>query len=96
MQALFTDCGPLSGVYTEIVANCSAVRTLPIFFYSADENEPPHVHVERDDGKAKFWLEPVRLDTSSGFGRPDIRRVERLVEEHAVSLLRSWNEYFGT
>jgi hypothetical protein len=67
-----------------------------LFFYSADRDEPAHVHVEREDAKAKFWLEPVRLDRSSGFGRSEIARIERLVAEHAALLLRSWHEYFGT
>jgi hypothetical protein len=31
------------------------------FFYAGDREEPPHVHVEREDRLAKFWLEPVRL-----------------------------------
>jgi hypothetical protein len=29
-------------------------------FYSSDAGEPLHVHVERDDNTAKFWLSPVR------------------------------------
>ena len=28
------------------------------FFYSSDRAEPPHVHVERDENLAKFWLDP--------------------------------------
>jgi hypothetical protein len=66
-----------------------------LFFYSADRDEPPHVHVEREEGKAKFWLEPVRLENSRGFGRSEIVRIERLVAENATLLLRSWHEYFG-
>ena len=31
-------------------------------FYSADRDEPPHVHVEREESEAKFWIDPVRLD----------------------------------
>jgi hypothetical protein len=65
------------------------------FYYSADRDEPPHVHVEREEGKAKFWLEPVRLEKSHGFGRAEIGRIERLVAANAASLLRSWHEYFG-
>jgi hypothetical protein len=65
------------------------------FFYLADREEPPHVHVERDEATAKFWLEPVRLERSRGFSRVEIGRVERLVEENAAELLRSWHEYFG-
>ena len=53
------------------------------------------MHVEREEGKAKFWLEPVRLEKSHGFGRVEIGRIERLVTENAEFLLRSWHEYFG-
>ena len=66
-----------------------------MFYYSADRDEPPHVHVEREEAKAKFWLEPVRLEKSRGFVRAEIGRIERLVAENAASLLRSWHEYFG-
>jgi len=65
------------------------------FFYAGDGGEAPHVHVERDDRKAKFWLTTVRLQTSNGFGRADLRRIEALVEQHRLELLRSWNEYFN-
>lgn len=64
------------------------------FFYSGDREEPPHVHIERDTNVAKFWLDPVRLASSGGFRRDEVRRVQRLVEEHEAALLRSWNEFF--
>jgi hypothetical protein len=64
------------------------------FFYSADRNEPPHVHVERDANRAKFWLDPVRLARSGGFGAAELLQVERLVTARAPLLLRAWNEYF--
>jgi len=28
------------------------------YFYTADSNEPAHVHVEKGEGSAKIWLEP--------------------------------------
>ena len=64
------------------------------FFYSADRDEPPHVHIERDEASAKFWLDPVRFERSQGFGRAEIKRLERVVGENREHLLRSWNEYF--
>jgi len=64
------------------------------FFYSADREEPAHVHVEREDGEAKFWLEPVRFERSRAFSRLELIRIERLVAENATLLLRKWNEYF--
>jgi hypothetical protein len=42
-----------------------------ILFYSSAAEEPPHVHVERDEDSAKFWLSPVRLQSSGGFGPVD-------------------------
>ncbi len=65
------------------------------FFYAGDRDEPPHVHVERDNNKAKFWLDPVRLQNSGGFGRTEINRIQKAVEEKREDLLRSWNEYFN-
>jgi hypothetical protein len=32
-----------------------------VFFYSNEGHEPPHVHIERDDSVAKFWLAPVDI-----------------------------------
>jgi Domain of unknown function (DUF4160) len=66
-----------------------------LFFYAGAREEPPHIHVERDDDTAKFWLDVVRLRDSRGFGRPEIRRIQKLVEENREQLLRSWHEYFG-
>ena len=65
-----------------------------LFFFSADGDEPPHVHVERDDNTAKFWLDPVRLQSSGGFKPTEVRRIQRLVEHHREALLRSWDDYF--
>ena len=64
------------------------------FFYSSDGDEPRHVHVERDDNSAKFWLDPVRLQSSGGFTRKEISRIRRLVEKHHAELTEAWDEYF--
>ncbi|MDO9470152.1 MAG: DUF4160 domain-containing protein [Nitrosomonas sp.] len=37
------------------------------FFFASDRDEPLHIHVERKDKIAKFWLDPVRLQSSGGF-----------------------------
>jgi len=65
------------------------------FFYSGDRGEPVHVHVERDQSVAKFWLAPVRLQTSGGFNAAELRRIQRVIEENEISLIEAWNEYFG-
>ncbi|MHC4181677.1 MAG: DUF4160 domain-containing protein [Planctomycetota bacterium] len=65
------------------------------FFYAGDGDEPPHVHVERDDGQAKFWLDPVRLQHSHGFAANEINSIEKLVIENQQHLLDGWNEFFN-
>ena len=64
------------------------------FFYAGDGAEPPHVHVERDDCEAKFWLDPVRLERSRGYRRGEINRIRELVAKHHEQLLESWNAFF--
>ena len=65
------------------------------FFYAGDRDEPQHIHVERDNKLAKFWLEPVRLQTGGRFNRTEISRLENLVEDNRETLVRSWNEFFN-
>jgi len=66
-----------------------------LFFFSADRDEPPHVHVERDGRRAKFWLTPVRLQDSGTFRRIELARLEKIVERNAETLLERWHEFFG-
>lgn len=65
-----------------------------LFFYAGDGFEPPHVHVERDNAVAKFWLDPVRFQEESGFRPAELRVIQRLVEEHVSKLLEAWHDYF--
>ena len=74
----------------------TVLRTGPyrLFFYAGDRIEPPHVHVERDDKIAKFWLEPVRLERSGGFKSQELNRIRILVEENRKQLRKGWDDYF--
>jgi hypothetical protein len=65
------------------------------FFYAGDRDEPRHVHVEREDKVAKFWLEPVRLHSSGGFSRSEISRVQKIVIAHGKVLEEAWDAYFN-
>ena len=75
----------------------TVIRSGPyrLFFYAGDRDEPPHIHVERDDKIAKFWLEPVRLQYSGGFNRMEISRIQRIIQEHQRQFLEVWHDYFG-
>jgi hypothetical protein len=65
------------------------------FFYAGDRDEPQHIHIERDNNVAKFWLDPVRAQTSGGFSRSETKRIQSLVEKNREVLAGSWNEFFN-
>ena len=65
-----------------------------MYFYSHEPNEPPHIHVDRDDQTAKFWLERVALARNIGFSPAELRRLQRLVVEKRDVLLEKWYEHF--
>ncbi len=66
-----------------------------LYFYSHEPNEPPHIHVDRDDSSAKFWLESVSLTNNIGFSAKELRKLQTIVEENQQTLLEAWNGYFG-
>jgi hypothetical protein len=64
-------------------------------FYSREGNEPPHIHVTRDDLEAKFWLQPVSLAANYGFRMAELSRIEDLVEQHCQLLIQRYIEIHG-
>ena len=66
-----------------------------VYFYSHDLIEPPHVHVDRDDLSAKFWLNPVSLARNLGFKPKELRTIERLLVENEAALMAAWREHLG-
>ena len=64
-----------------------------VYFYSHDLIEPPHVHVDRDNLSAKFWLNPVALSRNLGFTPKELRAIERLLVENQAPLLAAWQEH---
>lgn len=65
------------------------------FFFAADHQEPPHIHVKRDASEAKFWLTPLRLQKNQGFGRKELWRIEGIIEAHLEQLMARWEEFFN-
>lgn len=64
------------------------------FFFSLENNEPPHIHVQRDRDVAKFWLNPVALASNKRYPLYELTRIRRLVEDNRELLLKGWYEYF--
>jgi hypothetical protein len=65
------------------------------FFYSGDRGELPHIHVEREQKVAKFWIIPVMLENSGQFTRKELSDLFKLVVENQELFNKKWNEYFN-
>ena len=66
------------------------------YFYSHDlVSETPHVHVDRDELSAKFWLDPVALAKNLGFAASELRKIERIVGAAQSELLDRWYREYG-
>ena len=64
-------------------------------FYSSDINEPPHMHVLRDEKEAKIWLHPVEIEHNHGFNASELNRILKLTHQNQDRLLEIWNDYFN-
>ncbi len=54
-----------------------------------------HVHVQGQNGEAKFWLEPViEVAQHTGLSRREISEAQRLVQEHEYDIRSAWHRHF--
>ena len=65
------------------------------YFYSHEPNEPPHIHVEKDNAYAKYWLDSVDYADSYAFRAKELTQIRKLVEENQQLFLEKWNEFFS-
>ena len=66
------------------------------FFYSLENNEPAHIHIQRDLHLAKYWLQPVELAVNRGFRAHELTRLRELVVEHRTLFMEAWDEHFSS
>ena len=63
------------------------------YFWSRENQEPPHIHVDQAERYAKFWLTPVSLADSRGFRSNELGELRRLVETHRDAFEEKWHEH---
>jgi hypothetical protein len=57
------------------------------YFYSHETNEPPHIHVDKENDSAKFWIESVSLSRNIGFSAKDLRKIQDIIIKYQTFLL---------
>ena len=66
------------------------IKGFRIGFYQADLLEPVHVHVRRQEGEAKYWMDPVELACTKGFKPHELTEIEKILLEHRDQVLAAW------
>lgn len=69
---------------------------LRFYFVSYDCREPPHVHIGDDVRKiCKYWLRnnKTTLSNNSGFSKPELVKIEKVILENYSVILTTFNEF---
>jgi hypothetical protein len=68
------------------------VKGYRFWFYEADLDEPPHVHVGKEGKEAKYWLDPIGLVRSRGFRQHELYELDRILSEYRNDILEAWEK----
>jgi uncharacterized protein DUF4160 len=68
------------------------VKGYRFWFFEADLDEPPHVHVGKQGKEAKYWLNPIRLAKSRRFREEEPYEIERILLENETNVLEAWQK----
>jgi hypothetical protein len=68
------------------------IRGYRFGFYEADLDEPPHIHVRKEDKEAKYWMTSVVLAKSRGFRDHELNEIERILVEYRDDILEAWRK----
>ena len=71
----------------------ATIQGFRFFFYSEEGTENPHIHVEKDNYEAKFWLLPVKQAKNWGFPTHDLKTARELVEANQALFLAKYHEH---
>jgi len=75
-------------------ADGAALDGYRFYFFSNEGHEPPHVHVDKGERSAKFWLDPVELAFNSGYNSKELAEISSKIAESRVALFEAWHEHF--
>ena len=64
------------------------------FFFYANEHEPKHIHIMKNDGFAKIELENLKV--VQNYLKPkDLKSALEIIKENQTNFTRIWNEWFN-
>jgi len=68
------------------------VKGYRFWFYEADLDEPPHVHVGKSDKEAKYWVEAIALSRPGRFRDHELNEIRRILLAYQDDILEAWRK----
>ena len=65
------------------------------FFFSNEGTEPLHIHVEKAENYAKFWLDPLCVSVNHGFTSKVLTEISNIIEANDDLIRNKWDEHFS-
>lgn len=67
------------------------------FFYSNEGNEPIHIHCQKGDKEAKYWLDTKNFDVREAFcfnmNNKDKREVKKIIFDYFDHIESEWKKF---
>jgi hypothetical protein len=79
----------------ELVPTVLRKESYRFFLTLGDCHEPPHIHVQEGNRKAKFWLDPIAVAREGRFRSHEMRGIERIIGDYQQYLLQEWRKLCG-
>lgn len=72
------------------------IKGYRFYFFSNENHEPMHIHIEKAGANGKVWIEP-EIETAYfyGFNAKQIKEIGEIIEQNLETIKTSWNDYFG-
>ena len=66
------------------------------FYFLSNEERRIHVHVQCENGEAKFWIEPrILLATNCKLNSKRLSEIKKIVEERKYEIIKEWKRHFS-
>ena len=66
------------------------------FFFFSREEPRMHIHVNAQNGEAKFWIDPeIQLAVNHGLPDHDLTTIRGILEERVDEIRAAWHRHFG-
>jgi len=67
------------------------------FFFFSREELKKHIHIQSQNGEAKFWLEPqIELAKNYKFSKKELNEIKKIIKEHYKDFIKAWEVHFGS